>query len=212
MVWMLTPSAFAQDMEYLKVTGDDKTVQKISISSTADGKVLLFTDSDTYSKHFYAPAGNTQKWQHQDEKEKHDFEAIRKGEEIHIQGIFQGKDIDKTVEIDKKRWLNKLDHGLSDWVLGEEEELVFWTLKLSSDLDPIEFNAQKVGEESLTVAGTQYQAIKVKLTLDGLLLSKLWSAHCWYDRKSGLFLKYEGTSGGPGTALTTIELSQKPNP
>ncbi|MEK6476710.1 hypothetical protein WJR50_04210 [Catalinimonas sp. 4WD22] len=207
-----TGTGLAQEIEYLEVTGDEKKHLNISISSLPNGQELVFTDADTYSRHIFTPSGHTQKWQHNDEKDKHDFEAVREGDQIHIQGIFKGEKVDKTVEIDEKRWINKLDHGLSQWVTGSEEELVFWTLKLSSDLDPIEFRAEKVGKEILALSGEQYQAIKVKLTLDGMLLSKLWSAHCWYEMESGLFLKFEGTNGGPGTPLTIIKLDNVLSP
>lgn len=199
-------TGLAQELEYLEVTGEEKKHLNISITALPDGRELVFTDEDTHSRHIFAPSGHTQKWLHNDEKDKHDFEAVREGDQIHIQGIFKGEKVNKTVKIDEKRWINKLDHGLSQWVTGSEEELVFWTLKLSSDLDPIEFRAEKVGKETLALSGEQYETIKVKLTLDGMLLSKLWSAYCWYEAESGLFLKFEGTNGGPGTPLTVIKL------
>ncbi|WPP52216.1 hypothetical protein [Catalinimonas niigatensis] len=198
----------AQKMEYTEVTGQDETLQKIHIKPHAQGKELIFTDPETYSRHVFQPEGFTQSWKYKDEKNKHDFEAVREGNQIHIQGIFNGEPVQKTVDIDEKQWLNKLDHGLSQWAKSQENELVFWTLKLSSDLDPIKFRAKKLGTESISLPEGEYEAVKVKLTLDGFLLSQLWSAYCWYEVDSGLFLKYEGANGGPGTPTTTIELNK----
>lgn len=206
---LITPLiGLSQELEYLEVTNNEKMRLNINITPLSNGKELVFTDIHTYSKHIFSPVGYTQKWLHKDEKDIHDFEAVRKGNFIHIDGVFKGERIQKTVEIDEKRWINKLDHGLSSWAIGNEDELVFWTLKLSSDLDPIEFRAEKVGQEAIELSGEEYQTVKVKLTLDGMLLSKLWSAYCWYERETGLFLKFEGTNGGPGTPLTIIKLDR----
>jgi hypothetical protein len=198
----------AQELEYMETTGQEETLLKIRIKPRSEGKELIFTDPETYSRHRFQPEGFTQSWIHKDKENQHDFEAIREGNQIHIKGTFKGEVIQKTVKIDERQWINKLDHGLSVWAVGEEDELVFWTLKLSSDLDPIKFRAEKLGTESITLPEGTFDAVKVKLTLDGFLLSSLWSAYCWYEVSSGLFLKYEGANGGPGTPTTTIELNK----
>lgn len=201
-------SGVAQELEYTETTGQEETLLKIRIKPQSEGKELIFTDPETYSRHKFYPEGFTQSWAHKDEENKHDFEAVREGNQIHIKGTFKGESIQKTVTIDERQWINKLDHGLSAWAVGEEDELVFWTLKLSSDLDPIKFRAEKLGIEKISLPEDTFEAVKVKLTLDGFLLSSLWSAYCWYDANSGLFLKYEGANGGPGTPTTTIELNR----
>lgn len=202
---LIEPGA-TQQLEYTETTGQEETLLKIHIKPQAEGKELIFTDPATYSRHRFHPEGSTQRWIHQDKEHQHDFEAFREGNQIHIKGVFKGEPIQKSVSIDKRQWINKLDHGLSAWAIGEEKELVFWTLKLSSDLDPIKFKAVKLGTETLTLPEGDFMTVKVKLSLDGFLLSGLWSAHCWYDADSGLFLKYEGANGGPGTPTTTIAL------
>ncbi len=172
------------------------------------GGLMLYLNSEIKNtRHFYQPPGHTVEWKLIDHAEKHDFYARRHGNQIAIEGIYQGKPITKTVDVDEKPWINKLDHGLSNWARSEEDELVFWTLKLNSGLDPILFKAEKLGTENLETPAGKFQTVKVKLNLNGFLLSNLWSAYCWYRVSDGLFVKYEGDSG-PGTHLRMIELQR----
>ncbi|WKN31795.1 hypothetical protein PZB74_00285 [Porifericola rhodea] len=206
-----SPTGVAQKLLYIDHTGDKETQLDVRISQKADTREVMFTDPETYSLHVFEPQSYTKRWDHKDYEHNHNFTALREGNRIRIKGTFKGEPVEKVVEIDEKRWINKLDHGLSAWVTSKEEEVVFWALKLSSDLDPIEFRAEKIQEEKLNLASKTYDAVKVKLSLNGMVLSRLWSAYCWYDKKTGLFLKFEGTQG-PGSPLTTITLNTSPNP
>ena len=170
--------------------------------------ILELTENDRYSKHTFDAKLGTKQWRLRDAPEHHDFTAIREGNYIHIQGIFKNEPVDKKVEIDQGPWYNKLDHGLSKFAISDQQKTDFWVLKLLSDLDATQMHAEKVGEESIKVGGESYPAVKVKLTLHGFLLSKMWSAYCWYRATDGLFLRYEGANGGPGTPTTIIELEE----
>lgn len=175
----------------------------------ANKPVLILEEKKRYSEHTFHPKLGTEKWVLRDEKENHNFTARRVGDRIKISGTFQGEPIEKTVDIDERLWFNKLDHGLSNFITSDQQELSFWVLKLISDLDPLKMEAKKVGTEPLTIDGKTYKTVKVKLTIDNFMLSKLWSAELWYRASDGLFLRYEGANGGPGTPLTIIELDSK---
>ena len=197
----------AQLYTYIEKTGDEKHYQQISKKHVGKQLVLTLTCDDKFSRHLYEPVGYTRQWIMKDKTAGYDFEARRVNNMIHIKGIYQSKEIDKSVEIDHLPWLNKLDHGLSAWVRSDEKSTTFWTLKLGSDLEPIRFEAEKTGEERITTSAGVFDAIKIKINLHGFLLSSLWSANSWYRKEDGLFLKYEGTDG-PGTPLTINELHQ----
>ena len=198
----------AQKYGYAEITNNTKTNLQIIKEQTKEG-IFLITMKDEYrdSRHYFEPEGYTIRWEHSDTKLGHDFDVVRMGEKVAIQGTFQGKTIDKTVEIDEDMWTNKVDHALSDWVRSDEEEVEFWILKLSSDLDPLKIRAEKVGYEVINLNHRTFQTIKVKLTLCGFFLSHLWSSYYWYRKEDGLFLKFRGAMGRPGTPLTTIELT-----
>lgn len=196
----------AQEYSYTEITEDKKTDLQITKKQTKEG-VFLITMKDEHrdSRHYFKPEGNTIRWQHTDARVGDDFNVVRKGDQISITGTYQGKPIDKIVEIDESIWVNKVDHALSNWVRSDKDEIEFWILKLSSDLDPLKIHAKKVGEETLKLDGKTFQTTKVKLTLCGLFLSHLWSSYYWYRKEDGLFLKFEGAMGMPGTPMTTIK-------
>jgi len=194
-----------QEFLYMDKEGEEEKQIHISKKLNAGSHLLILTSSHKYSKHIYPTPGYTSSWQLKDTISSHDFLVERFQNTLSISGKYAGGPISKTVEIDDKPWINKLDHGLSAWVLSDEDELVFWALRLSSDLDPIEFEAEKVDREEIFTPAGSFRAIKVKLRLHGFFISNLWSATLWYREKDGLFIKYQGDSG-PGTSLRTIEL------
>lgn len=201
--------ATAQQYHYVSTTADhahDITVTKKKKSGT---DVLTLEEYKLYSQHVFQPTVGTRQWTLRDDKVDHNFVAKRVNNTIHISGSFHGKPVEKTVKIDEDVWYNKLDHGLSAFAVSDQKELSFWVLKLLSDMDPIKMTAEKEGTERIRVGEQTYDAVKVKLTLNHFILSKLWSARCWYRASDGLFLRYEGANGRPGTPVTIIEIQGK---
>nr|WKN37827.1 hypothetical protein K4G66_03775 [Tunicatimonas sp. TK19036] len=199
---------WAQEYQYVGQVGENAYDISVRVRTEAGKPVLILEEDKRYSEHTFDKALGTKKWVLRDAKDHHDFTARRSGNEIHIQGTFQGEPVDKIVAIDERPWFNKLDHGLSEFAASDQKTLSFWVLKLLSDLDPVKFEAEKQGTETITIGEQTYPAVKIKLTIDNFLLSKLWSAELWYRASDGLFLRYEGVNGGPGTPETVIELGQ----
>ena len=200
----------AQRYHYVSTTEDRSHNIIVTKEKTTEGKnVLTLEEYKLYSQHIFKPTIGTEQWALRDEKSNHDFVARREGNLIRVNGIFQNEPIEKAVKIDEDVWYNKLDHGLSAFAISDQEELSFWVLKLLSDLDAIKMIAKKVGIERIRIDEQSYEAVKVKLVLDHFILSKLWSAHCWYRTSDGLFLRYQGANGRPGTPMTVIELEEE---
>ncbi len=198
-------SVFSQELLYVSITDGEKTLQEISKSHRGAYEVIEIQEPEQYSKHFFLHEGSTQEWVHQNHKENTEFTAERTNNVIQINGVLRDEKIQKSVSIDKDIWINKIDQGLSYFALSGQESITFWTLKLS-DLEPLQFKAEKVGIENLKIDNQVIEAVKLKMTLKNMFLSKLWSAYLWYRTSDGLFLKYEGAKGGPGTPTTTIEI------
>ncbi len=200
--------SLGQEYSYTETTNNETTNFQIKKSHANEGVYMIeMKDENRLSHHYIMPQGTTVRWQHKDTKLAHDFNVERKGNDIAIRGTFNGNEINKVVEIDDAHWHSKVDHALTDWVRSEEDELDFWILKLSSDLDPLKISAEKVGTEMIKLDNNTFQATKVKLTLCGFFMSKLWSSYYWYRKEDGLFLKFKGAMGLPGTPTTTIELT-----
>ncbi len=204
---LLPFSAFSQEMIYVSTTSGEETIQEISRVLKGPSQIIEIQEPHQYSKHLFCPRGSTETWIHRNDRENTQFVAKRQDNSIRIEGTFKGEKLQKTVAIDEDAWINKMDFGLSHFAMSEEETMTYWTLKLA-DLEPLHFRAEKLGAERLQINGRQVEAIKIKITLKNFLLSKLWSAHLWYRSSDGLFLKYEGAKGRPGTPVTTIEIRE----
>ncbi len=201
--------ANAQQYHYVSTTADHAHDITVTKEKKSGADVLTLEEYKLYSQHVFHPTMGTKQWVLHDKKVDHNFVARRTDNAIHIKGNFHGKPVEKTVEIDEDVWFNKLDHGLSAFAVSDQEALSFWVLKSLSDLDPIKMTAEKEGPERIKMGEQTYDAVKVKLTLNHFILSKLWSARCWYRASDGLFLRYEGANGRPGTPVTVIELQKK---
>ena len=201
--------ATAQQYRYVSTTADHAHDITVTKEKKSGADVLTLKEYKLYSQHVFHPTMGTRQWELRDDKADHNFVAKRTDNTIYIKGNFHGKPVEKTVKIDEDVWYNKLDHGLSAFAVSDQQELSFWVLKLLSDMDPIKMTAEKEGTERLRMGERTYDAVKVKLTLNHFILSKLWSARCWYRASDGLFLRYEGANGRPGTPVTVIELQKK---
>ena len=201
--------AHAQQYHYVSTTEDRAHDIMVTKGKSGSNHVLTLKEYKLHSEHIFAPQIGTAQWALRDDKSDHDFVAKRNGDIVHIRRTFRGKPINKEVDIDEDVWFNKLDHGLSAFAISDQQEISFWVLKLLSDLDPIKMIAEKEKVERIEVGGQSYEAVKVKLILDHFILSKLWSAQCWYRTSDGLFLRYQGANGRPGTPVTTINLKEE---
>ena len=197
----------AQHYRYLSTTDGHSHEVLVERREDASGQTILtLTEPKRYSQHVFHPKWGTERWELRDEKLGHNFVAQRSDGVIHITGTFQKGPIKKEVRIDDAIWFNKLDHGLSNFAASDQASLSFEALKLMDDLDLIGMEVERVGTERIKLNEKSYEAIKVKLTLNHFLLSKLWSAYCWFRASDGLFLRYQGANGKPGTPETIIEL------
>ena len=199
----------AQKYHYVSTTEDRMHDIIVTKEKSGNHHVLTLEEHKLHSRHVFDTQVGTEQWALRDDKSDHNFVAQRDGDLIRISGTFRGEPVDKEVDIDDDVWFNKLDHGLSTFAVSDQQEISFWVLKLLSDLDPIKMTAEKEGVEQIEVGGRSYEAVKVKLILDHFILSKLWSARCWYRTSDGLFLRYEGANGRPGTPVTTIDLKEE---
>ena len=129
--------------------------------------------------------------------------AERVGDIIKLEGKFEGKTVDKTLKIDGKPWFQAWDLSLGSFVLSGKKSLEFWTVR--NDLKAFRMAAFRDKEETLEINGRNVEAVKVKVSLPGWM-AKFWSASYWFRKSDGVFVKYQGANGPPGTPETVIEL------
>lgn len=130
--------------------------------------------------------------------------AIRRGTTILLEGNRRGEAIPTTVTIDESAWRQQLMCGLESFLQSNQESTVFWKLRPDS-LKPLRMKATRLGPVELDLDGRRIPATLVEVRLTGLF-SAAWSSRFWYRQSDGLFLRYEGANGLPGTPVTTVVL------
>jgi hypothetical protein len=158
-------------------------------------------DNERYSNRFDS-SGATTRWTYS-APQKH-ITALRSNNRIVLQGRIDDRNIRKKSVIDGAPWYQALSFCLRDFLASSRSEIDFWMIRPDS-LKTVKMNAKKVKTEAVVVDGHCFEALKVKISLCGPL-SIFWHAYYWYRVEDGLFLKYRGANGPPGTPITIVEL------
>ncbi|MCA1786302.1 MAG: hypothetical protein LC657_10020 [Desulfobacteraceae bacterium] len=145
---------------------------------------------------------DTRRWDVTEKKGPSDFTAVRTGKAITISGRFRGDPVNKTLEIDDTDWYQASSLSLRGLVVSAEREKTFWTIR-SDTLTVHKLKAVKQGLETVEVNGAMKEAVRIELSLTGLL-SPFWKSDYWFSVPEGIFLKFQGPSGPPGSPVTTI--------
>lgn len=186
---------------YLKTIG--KTSERVfwSVEKSDTFEMLYSTKHETSVTKTDAEMATTH-WNKISSIQNTELSALRNMEEIHIKGIFKGEPVDRKVIIDHAPWYQATSWSLRNFILSEEQSREFWMLRTTT-LKPYKVLVTKIGEE--TLADTeQTQTIKAELRIQGLL-SHFWKSNYWFRKSDGVFLRFEGASGPPGSPLAVVE-------
>jgi hypothetical protein len=189
---------------YTEITGEnhqeiqwrlEKDSEFTLTSTTANEVSVCSLDADL----------NTLSWQIARKDEDTTLTAERFDDEIHLSGHHAGAPIERRLKIDAAPWYQAGSISLRAFVQSAESEIRFWILR------PGKFSAHKLiavrqGKENLNINGVPISAHKIRVGLTGWK-APLWSAHYWFSAKNGVFLRYQGPSGPPGSPETVVELS-----
>ena len=199
---------FSETTNDYKITiGKDVYYSSFS-TSTTDSLILYIYIHETEEQiNYYNFNGTTQKFTHKDNANNIDLSMIKHGKNIILKGISGKKVIDKIIKLDDSPWKQSMSYSLSEFALSDKEEIEFWIIRLDK-LKGEKMQANKAGTEYITINDKSYHAVKVKISASGLR-SKFWSGHYWFRISDGLFLKYEGWNGLPGSTKTIIEFLEK---
>jgi len=193
--------------DYKIAIGKDIYYSSFSTSTTDSLIQYIYKHEAEEQINYYALDGTTQKFTHKDSANNIDLSIFRDGENISIKGTSGKKVVDKIIKIDENPWKQSMSYSLSEFALGDKEKIEYWIIRLDK-FKGEKMQAENAGTEDITIKGKQYHSIKVKISAAGLR-SKFWSGNYWFRVSDGLFLKYEGWNGLPGSTKTIIELLEK---
>ncbi len=193
------------EFDYLEKTGN-KSVKIVWRLEKQKDAVILSSDRSSGQTNVYksdSSYANLQ-WQSKDQSQNTDFTAKREKDHILVSGLLGGEQINKKVRIDKAPWYQSLSFSLTSLAKSDNQSCLFWVLR-PDDLEPVKMKARKLTVESIKAGGKSVEAQKIKVVLAGFK-SMFWHGLYWYRKDDGIFMRYEGTKGPPGTPVTITTL------
>ena len=130
----------------------------------------------------------------------------RTGNAIRLEGVVAGKHVKKQFSVDGLPWYQPLTYCLRALVTSGRRETAFWMIRLDT-FRPVKLKAVKKDVQQLIIDGTHVEAQRVRVCPVGIL-SPFWHGDYWYRLSDGLFLKYHGRNGPPGSDTTTIRMNK----
>jgi hypothetical protein len=143
---------------------------------------------------------DTRSWKMTSSDGKTELVAERIDRTIIIRGRFEGEPVDKVLDIDDRPWYQATSLSLRGFLDSDDTECVFWTIRLST-LKAHKIKAVKKGVEQLEE--NDDHLFRIRLTLPGML-APFWKSDYWFVQPEGMFFRFEGPSGPPGSPMTTI--------
>jgi hypothetical protein len=87
-------------------------------------------------------------------------------------------------------------------VASDDTERVFWTIRIDT-LTAHKIRAIKKGVESIDLDGNRKDLLRIRLTLAGML-APFWKSDYWFATPEGIFYRFEGPGGPPGSPMTVV--------
>jgi len=202
----LQMSLFAEGLDGIQYR--DNTNDKVSIYTlkieNADQKIHIhyFSDYEYYT--IINAQSETVSMNFKNSIYDSEYSAVRKSDIISVSGKINGKIADKDIKIDSGSWYQAAEYSLMNFVLSGEKSCKYWLVS-PADLKATKFVAYNEGIETITLNKSRVQAFRVRVTLDNWM-SVFWSVNYWFRASDGLYIKFEGSRGVPGTPKTLVEI------
>jgi hypothetical protein len=164
------------------------------IEQRTDGGYRVFvewrSDPDTSSgtqEYVLDENYSTLSWKVMNPKAGTDYKGERNGKVLTISGTVKGEVVSKELKIDEKPFYYNPNLGLENFVRSGEEKREFRTLR-PDNLKQYKMKASLKDTETITINGTEVEAIKVKWGLTGLKAA-FFRQTLWFRKSDGVFLK-----------------------
>lgn len=200
-----------QSLEYVSITEGKENKTNWNIQKTESGFEALSSSLPSHEKTTIqlSPTYTLFQIEQENPVKAQTFKAHRENDLLITSCVVKQKSKTKTHKIGQKAWVQEFTFGFKDFLASSDREYKFEILH-PQNLDMHDMIAIKQYEEDLTIDGTAYKALKMKITLQGFK-GKFWKADAWYDRETHRLLRYRANEG-PGTPITeTLFLQAKEN-
>ena len=201
---------------YRTVTGDNVSKIKWELKKTDIFTLNYQTCTSQYVTTTDADF-DTRCWQVVDEGKDTFLRAERVAQAIVVKGRHQGSAIDKSLAIDPNPWYQATSLSLREFIASDDSERIFWIIRPNT-LTVHKIKATKQEVLTKDSVNGQRSLLRIRLSLTGML-APFWKSDYWFSIPEGIFQRFEGPSGPPGSPLTVVTLmgpsndrKQRPGP
>jgi hypothetical protein len=186
-----------------KVTTGQKIEYEMLIFTQTAGGFILKTP---VSRSGFDGRYNQLVWELTKTAEGTSVKAQRVGNTIQLRGIFRHQPVSKEYTIDSRPWYQYPEISLLDFALSAQQRMEFWIIS-PDDLNIFEFEAVKMGMETIEISGRSVKTIRIRIKALGFA-GNFWHADYWFAIVDGSYLRYQAVHGGPGTPPTIKEFME----
>ena len=204
LAWAVAPGTRAAELTYRETTGHK--VKEVSYTFEEDDSAVRiwaeYKDEDqivTTDRNF-----RTKNVKIMSTESPAPVIVHKDGDRLFIEGS-----VDKSVQVEPDISWFQLPLCLKSFVLSKDKKIRFYALSSNFDerlargkgIQLIKLSAIKEALESIEVAGTQVDAVKVLIKFE-YIPALFWKAYYWYRIDDGVLIRYSETRGAPGTPKT----------
>ena len=186
---------------YRNITGDTASKIKWELKKT-DVFTLNYQTATSQDVIITGPDFDTRSWQVINKMEDTCLLAKRVGQTIVMKGRYRGNPIDKTLTVDPNPWYQSTSLSLRGFIASDDSERIFWTIRPGT-LTAHKIKATKQEVLPTDTATGQRSLLRIRLSLTGIL-APFWKSDYWFSVPEGVFQRFEGPSGPPGSPLTVV--------
>jgi|GEM_PF-3490345 len=163
-------NAYGLKLKYRQNTISNDSYHYLSLNSIDDGYHLTGnSELNGYSDYILNPDFSTLRWKFTNQGKNIDIDGMRTGNTITLKGMYKGNTIDRVIAVNNDPWIEQWEIGLESFIMSEDKEKTFWSVN-PNDVNQVgEFTAAKDGVETIDYNGSKIDAVKVKVTLAGIL-------------------------------------------
>jgi len=129
----------------------------------------------------------TTAWRVRYAQDGYDYAGERIGDLLRIQGLLDGEEISKDVEIDDRPFYYNWQLGLVDFVRSGEEKRRFWTFRPDNQ-GVYSFEAQRKEDAIITVNGREEHVTRVEWGLSGWRRT-FYKGNQWHRTSDGYLVR-----------------------
>jgi hypothetical protein len=208
---VIAASAQATTFRYLERFGEEESIGIYKVEKLpggANGDPFLSLEYDNpVDRHVIVldRSLSTLSWDFATKDGRTKISARRSGGLVTAEGVRGGKLLRIQKDIGSLPWYQAIDYQLA--VLAPRpagSAQTFWMI-LPTDISFNKMKAVTRPSETIELLGKSWDAEKVRLTVDGLP-EAIWHSDYWYEKGTGLYLRFKGRRGPPWTPTVSLEL------